>query len=38
MPEPGYANGEPAGCLVMIVGTIAVALLFVVIKSCIWAG
>jgi hypothetical protein len=36
MPEPNYANGEPPGWIMLIVGTLIVAVLFLLLKSCLW--
>jgi len=34
MPEPGYNDGEPPGVLMFVLGSIVVALLFLIVKSC----
>ena len=38
MPEPNYTDGDPPGCLHLALGTIVVAVLFMVLKSCIGGG
>lgn len=36
MPDPGYLDGDPPGLLGLILGTVVVAILFMVIKACVW--
>jgi hypothetical protein len=36
MPEPGYLDGDPPGLLGLILGTLVVAILFMLIKACVW--
>jgi hypothetical protein len=38
MPEPNYSDGTPPGLLVMVLGTIAVVIVFVLFKSCMGGG
>jgi len=38
MPEPNYAGDDAPGCVSLAVGTIVVAILFILMKSCIWSG
>ena len=38
MPDPNYADGEPPGVFSLILGTIIIAILFVIVKSCFWGG
>ena len=38
MPEPDYAGGDGPGFLVFLMGTVAVVIVFVLIKSCLWGG
>ena len=36
MPDPGYLDGDPPGLLGLLLGTVVVAILFMVIKACVW--
>ena len=36
MPDPGYLDGDPPSLPALILGTVAVAILFMVIKACVW--
>jgi hypothetical protein len=36
MPDPGYNDGEPPSLVVLICGTIAVLLILLIVKSCLW--
>jgi uncharacterized membrane protein len=38
MPEPDYAGGDGPGFLWLFAGTIAVVIVFVTLKSCLWGG
>jgi hypothetical protein len=38
MPEPDYSDGTPPGLLTLVLGTIAVVIVFVLFKSCILGG
>ena len=38
MPEPNYNDGSPPGLFVMVMGTIAVVIVFVLLKSCMSGG
>jgi len=38
MPEYRYAGGEVPGCFTLVVGSIAVFILLLVVKSCFWGG
>ena len=38
MPEPNYSDGTPPGLFVMLMGTIAVVIVFVLFKSCMGGG
>jgi hypothetical protein len=36
MPEFGYLDGDPPGLLGLILGSVVVAILFMMIKACVW--
>lgn len=38
MPEPNYSDGAPPGLFVMLMGTIAVVIVFLLFKSCMGGG
>ena len=39
MPDPDYLGGSPPGGLLgFIIGTIALVILFIILKSCMWGG